>query len=283
MLTAVAKGRRLLETRRWGAPVRCVRTELQRLVRCRMNSYAAFAPGFTRHTPPGCQVPRHSSHNNSTARPERIRSLNGKSLRAAKDVGAPSTTEDSTSLPDQGAPGGNPNATRFRLACPICSTSEFVVSTPPEPGDALRCGRCSRSFEVGDAFVDLTLTSGVKQAAYREAPWLSTAVFSNQLVSYAYERGYRQNPFWGALGFPGPDRELEMAMEYLEPAFGEVVLDLSCASGNLTPRKEHRVGPIGNDICLLRFEKGAGCCIMTGTTVCQVWTSMTTGAGCQII
>ena len=40
------------------------------------------------------------------------------------------------------------------------------------------------------------------------------------LVSFVYERGWRQGFSWG--GFPGEAREFDMAMEYLESAFGEV-------------------------------------------------------------
>ena len=43
----------------------------------------------------------------------------------------------------------------------------------------------------------------------------------NPLVSFVYERGWRQGFSWG--GFPGEAMEFDMAMEYLENAFGEVL------------------------------------------------------------
>ena len=40
------------------------------------------------------------------------------------------------------------------------------------------------------------------------------------LVSFVYERGWRQGFSWG--GFPGEAREFDMAMDYLQGAYGEV-------------------------------------------------------------
>ncbi|XP_064958697.1 uncharacterized methyltransferase At1g78140, chloroplastic-like isoform X2 [Musa acuminata AAA Group] len=49
------------------------------------------------------------------------------------------------------------------------------------------------------------------------------------LVSFLYERGWRQNFVWG--GFPGPEREFEMAKGYLKPSTGGTIIDASCGSG----------------------------------------------------
>jgi ubiquinone/menaquinone biosynthesis C-methylase UbiE len=51
-------------------------------------------------------------------------------------------------------------------------------------------------------------------------------------VSFVYERGWRQN-FAGA-GFPGPEKEFDMAMKYLEPVQGGVLVDASCGTGLFT-------------------------------------------------
>lgn len=37
-------------------------------------------------------------------------------------------------------------------------------------------------------------------------------------------------------GFPGVDKEYELAMDYLQPAQGEVLVDMSCGSGLFTRR-----------------------------------------------
>ncbi|EFJ06586.1 hypothetical protein SELMODRAFT_430530 [Selaginella moellendorffii] len=52
-----------------------------------------------------------------------------------------------------------------------------------------------------------------------------TELFRNPLVSLIYERGWRQN--FERSGFPG---QLKMALEYLRPAFGGVIVDVSCGS-----------------------------------------------------
>jgi hypothetical protein len=59
------------------------------------------------------------------------------------------------------------------------------------------------------------------------APWRR-----NPLVSFVYERGWRQGFAWA--GFPGVEREFELAMAYLAPARGSVLLDMSCGSGLFT-------------------------------------------------
>jgi ubiquinone/menaquinone biosynthesis C-methylase UbiE len=66
-------------------------------------------------------------------------------------------------------------------------------------------------------------------------------LFTNPAVSYAYERGWRQG--FAAAGFPGPDTESVMAMDYFAPVVARVptnetsvVVDMSCATGLFTRR-----------------------------------------------
>jgi hypothetical protein len=66
-------------------------------------------------------------------------------------------------------------------------------------------------------------------------------LFTSPAVSFAYERGWRQN--FAAAGFPGPDAESKMAMEYFAPVVARVpdneqsvVVDMSCATGLFTRR-----------------------------------------------
>lgn len=63
-------------------------------------------------------------------------------------------------------------------------------------------------------------------------------LFTNPSVSFAYERGWRQG--FQAAGFPGPDTEAEMAMDYFAPVVAlspsSVVVDMSCATGLFTRR-----------------------------------------------
>ncbi len=57
-------------------------------------------------------------------------------------------------------------------------------------------------------------------------------LFTSPSVSFAYERGWRQG--FSAAGFPGVDKEFEMAKEYFAPVTAgtdSVVVDMSCATG----------------------------------------------------
>lgn len=102
-------------------------------------------------------------------------------------------------------------------------------------GTQLQCNTCNRSFSRNETHLDLTVASGSKQ--YNEPMPLSTELFRwmicfngflsqwfrlcshllieiflvlliyrTPLVSFLYERGWRQNFIWG--GFPGPEKEV---------------------------------------------------------------------------
>ena len=63
-------------------------------------------------------------------------------------------------------------------------------------------------------------------------------LFTSPAVSYAYERGWRQG--FARAGFPGPDEEANLAMEYFTPSMTgdskRVLVDMSCATGLFTRR-----------------------------------------------
>lgn len=67
-------------------------------------------------------------------------------------------------------------------------------------------------------------------------------LFTSPSVSFAYERGWRQN--FASAGFPGADREAEMAMEYFDLPVrlaqsrgnATTLVDMSCATGLFTRR-----------------------------------------------
>lgn len=61
-------------------------------------------------------------------------------------------------------------------------------------------------------------------------------LFTSPAVSFAYERGWRQG--FQQAGFPGPDKEFEMAKEYFAPALADssTLVDMSCATGLFTRR-----------------------------------------------
>ena len=57
-------------------------------------------------------------------------------------------------------------------------------------------------------------------------------MFSNPLVSFAYERGWREG--FRAAGFPGVDEEFYLAAGFFNKI--DVVVDMSCGSGLFTRR-----------------------------------------------
>ncbi|KAG5181606.1 S-adenosyl-L-methionine-dependent methyltransferase [Tribonema minus] len=86
-----------------------------------------------------------------------------------------------------------------------------------------------------------------------KAPWdlsrserIMEGTFQSPLVSFVYERGWRQA--FNANGFPGIDKEFEEVAEFFSPVQGpsSVVMDLSCGSGLMTRRlvKSNRYGRV---------------------------------------
>ncbi len=63
-------------------------------------------------------------------------------------------------------------------------------------------------------------------------------------MSFVYERGWRQGFAWA--GFPGADKEYDIAMSYLRPAAeGKVLVDMSCGSGLFSRRWAGSMGWAG--------------------------------------
>eukprot|EP00887_Chlorella_sp_A99_P007194 scaffold2.g7194.t1 len=144
--------------------------------------------------------------------------------------------QESPGVAEAAASGASAGPLNFELACPICQTTPLRVRQQRggRPTGDLHCPRCARTFATTSSYVDLTLTSGVEQPTFRAPRVNSQELFRTPLVSFAYERGWRQGFAWA--GFPGADREFEMALEFLRPAFGEVLVDMSCGSGLFSRR-----------------------------------------------
>ncbi|KAK4387732.1 putative methyltransferase, chloroplastic [Sesamum angolense] len=103
------------------------------------------------------------------------------------------------------------------LACPICYELLFGM-----------CSTCRKTYSGEGSHLDLTITGRGKVYGDPVAP--STEIFRWPLVSFLYERGWRQSfSFWG--GFPGPEKEFELIKEYLKPVLGGNIIDASCGSG----------------------------------------------------
>ncbi|KAG2583787.1 uncharacterized methyltransferase At1g78140, chloroplastic-like [Panicum virgatum] len=120
-----------------------------------------------------------------------------------------------------------PETKLSKLACPICYYP--LVSASDQSGDAssLECSTCKKVYPNKQDYWDLTVAVGSSE--YSESMPAATELFRTPLVSFLYERGWRQNFIWG--GFPGLEREFEMAKTYLKPTIGGTVVDASCGSG----------------------------------------------------
>ncbi|KAL8265424.1 hypothetical protein R6Q59_023554 [Mikania micrantha] len=121
------------------------------------------------------------------------------------------------------------------FACPVCF--EPLVRKGP-PGfnlqaiyrSGFKCIKCNKSYSSKNMYLDLTLIASAKE--YVEAQPSRTELFRSPLVSFLYERGWRQN--FNRSGFPGLDEEFNMAQDYFKPAEGGILVDVSCGSGLFT-------------------------------------------------
>ncbi|KAI3978519.1 hypothetical protein MKX01_015694 [Papaver californicum] len=123
------------------------------------------------------------------------------------------------------------------LACPVCynqlkQRDGYVSMVESTTSSSFQCATCKKAYFNNGTYLDLTVSIGAKQ--YTESKPVSTEVFRTPLVSFLYERGWRQNFVWG--GFPGPDKEFEMAKKYLKPTLGGNIIDASCGSGLFSRR-----------------------------------------------
>lgn len=133
---------------------------------------------------------------------------------------------------------------RILLRDPV-TFGELDVMTPSTAG-ARSVSYVNRDtgfvYESVNGIVDLTLESRLLSASetrgnYEEASrGPGVDVFQSPLVSFLYERGWRQS--FARAGFPGVEREFADAMAFLdrdgEP--GGTLVDLSCGSGLFTRR-----------------------------------------------
>lgn len=119
------------------------------------------------------------------------------------------------------------------LACPICFDSltwhgDPGLSIESIPKSSLQCSTCKKTYSGKETHLDLTVASGGIE--YDESMPMAVELFRTPLVSFLYERGWRENlskPF----GFPGVEKEFELVRDYLKPILGGNIVDASCGSG----------------------------------------------------
>lgn len=136
------------------------------------------------------------------------------------------------------------------LACPICyepliRKGPAGLNVPSIYRSGFKCQKCNKSFTSKDVYLDLTITSGTTE--YSEFKPARTELFRSPLVSFLYERGWRQN--FNRSGFPGLDEEFNMAQEYFKPVAGGLLVDVSCGSG-LFSRKFAKSGSFSAVVAL---------------------------------
>ncbi|KAK7410533.1 hypothetical protein VNO78_01376 [Psophocarpus tetragonolobus] len=119
------------------------------------------------------------------------------------------------------------------LACPVCYDSLTWNAVPglsvdTISGSTFQCSTCQKTYVGNQTHLDLTATGGAQ--SYGELMPASTELFRVPLISFLYERGWRQTfSVWG--GFPGPEKEFELIKGFLKPVLGGNIIDASCASG----------------------------------------------------
>ncbi|KAL1220124.1 putative methyltransferase [Cardamine amara subsp. amara] len=136
------------------------------------------------------------------------------------------------------------------FACPVCyqplmRKGPSGINLQAIYRSGFKCGQCNKTYSSKDEYLDLTVTADLDD--YNEVKPITTELFRSPLVSFLYERGWRQN--FKRSGFPGPDEEFKMAEEYFKEAEGGVLVDVSCGSG-LFSRKFAQSGKYSGVIAL---------------------------------
>jgi hypothetical protein len=177
--------------------------------------------------------------------PGRARFAGAARLRMQDDMDEPSWPSDSS-----GAVASPPMPSEAALyQCPQCK-SDITL-------DAGSCANCGAPVARKKSFVDLTPESTSKKvkdesftAQASSNPFFTVALsqigaqlsgqplrqelFRTPVVSYLYERGWRES--FAQAGFPGIEKEYELAMDFFKAAQGKTVMDLSCGSGLMVRR-----------------------------------------------
>ncbi|MED6219884.1 hypothetical protein PIB30_039905 [Stylosanthes scabra] len=136
------------------------------------------------------------------------------------------------------------------FACPICyepliRKGPYGLNISAVYRSGFKCKRCNKFYSSKERYLDLTVTAGMRD--YSEVQPARTELFRSPLVSFLYERGWRQN--FRQSGFPGPDEEFRAAQEYFESSKGGLLVDVSCGSG-LFSRKFAKSGSYSGVIAL---------------------------------
>lgn len=138
---------------------------------------------------------------------------------------------------------GGSSSTFLNLLEPITTESGNEEGSPTSMGEkdpsTVAADLAGRILQQAMPYVPPPLRAPLASLAGDDSYIPMRDLFTSPAVSYAYERGWRQG--FATAGFPGPDVEAEMAMEYFAPVVARadsssVVVDMSCATGLFTRR-----------------------------------------------
>lgn len=115
--------------------------------------------------------------------------------------------------------------------CPNCKAILPTVDIPVSKTFPSQCPSCFEKFPERNGYVDMTLNPKRFVLPLPFTP-RRQALFELSPIANIYERGWRDR--FAKAGFPGPDMEADMALDFLLPA--KRMLDVSCGSGILTRR-----------------------------------------------
>ncbi|XP_024970165.1 uncharacterized methyltransferase At1g78140, chloroplastic [Cynara cardunculus var. scolymus] len=197
------------------------------------NKMATMAPGYLSLAPVASRLSCYSSSTSGFFKPLSSMTNSHFYRNFAAKIRASSVTATVETKPGTDVNENEAKAKKQVLACPICYDTliwngDPVFSVDTTPRSTLKCSTCKKAYGGNGTHLDLTVGSGSKK--YGEYMPASSELFRFPLVSFLYERGWRQGfSLWG--GFPGPEKEFELMKDYLKPIIGGSIIDASCASG----------------------------------------------------
>lgn len=152
-------------------------------------------------------------------------------LRSCRVLAAAAPSAETSRTPPSPMPTESPDSL---FQCTVCKQPYPPVAPLRLQDLPNECSNCGNKVLQRDGYVDLTdkgsgSTSSLRSLITQPA---KQALFQLPLVSYAYERGWRDN--FKRAGFPGIDVELDYFLDFAAPA--RLVLDVSCGSGLMARR-----------------------------------------------
>ncbi|KVI07266.1 Methyltransferase type 11 [Cynara cardunculus var. scolymus] len=190
------------------------------------NKMATMAPGYLSLAPVASRLSCYSSSTSGFFKPLSSMTNSHFYRNFAAKIRASSVTATVETKPGTDVNENEAKAKKQVLACPICYDTliwngDPVFSVDTTPRSTLKCSTCKKAYGGNGTHLDLTVGSGSKK--YGEYMPASSELFRFPLVSFLYERGWRQGfSLWG--GFPGPEKESGLFSLVVALDFSETML-----------------------------------------------------------